>query len=94
MLHLVGKQAYKLKLPKKWRIHNVFHISLLEQDTIKKGQVNDMQLDFEFEAGNDKEYEVDGIRDSAVYAKKSAIGQFPGLYYLVLWKGYPDKKNT
>ena len=29
MLYLVSKQAYKLKLPKKWKIHNVFHISLL-----------------------------------------------------------------
>ena len=61
VLHPVGKQAYKLELPKKWRIHDVFHVSLLEQDTTKKGQVNDTQLDFEFEAGDDKEYEVDGI---------------------------------
>ena len=61
MLHPVSKQAYKLKLPKKWRIHNVFHVSLLEQDTTKKGQVNDTQLDFEFKAGDDKEYKVDGI---------------------------------
>ena len=61
VLHPVGKQAYKLKLPKKWRIHNVFYISLLEQDITKKGQVNDTQLDFKFEAGNDKEYEVDSI---------------------------------
>ena len=37
VLHLIGKQAYKLKLPKKWRIHDVFHIFLLEQDTTKKG---------------------------------------------------------
>ena len=79
MLHPVGKQAYKLELPKKWRIHDVFHVSLLEQDTTKKGRVNDTQLDFEFEAGDDdKEYEVDGIRDSAVYARESA-GQLPGL---------------
>ena len=35
VLHLVDKQAYKLKLPKKWRIHNVFHVSLLEQNTTK-----------------------------------------------------------
>ena len=30
VLHPVGKQVYKLKLSKKWRIHNVFHMSLLE----------------------------------------------------------------
>ena len=96
VLHPVGKQAYKLKLPKKWRIHDVFHVYLLEQDTTKKGRVNDTQLDFEFEADNDKdkEYEVDGIWDSAVYAKESATGQLPGLYYLVSWKGYPEEENT
>ena len=93
VLHPVGKQAYKLELPKKWRIHDVFHVSLLEQDTTKKGRVNDTQLDFEFEAGDDKEYEVDGIRDSAVYARESAR-QLPGLYYLVLWKSYPEEENT
>ena len=93
VLHPISKHAYKLKLPKKWRIHDIFHVSLLEQDTTKKGQVNDTQLNFEFEAGNDKEYEVDGIRDSAVYAKESA-GQLPGLYYLVSWKGYFEEDNT
>ena len=31
-----------------------------------------MQL--EFKAGNNKKYEVDGIQDSAVYAKKSTTG--------------------
>ena len=55
--------------------------------------MNDTQLNFEFEAGDDKEYEVDGIRDSAVYARESA-GQLPGLYYLVSWKGYPEEENT
>ena len=30
VLYLVGKQAYKLELPKKWKIHNVFHVFLLE----------------------------------------------------------------
>ena len=58
---------------------------------MKKRQVNDMQL--KFEAGNNKEYEVDGIWDSAVNARESAK-QLPGLYYLVLWKGYPEEENT
>ena len=30
VLHPVGKQAYKLELPRKWRIHDVFHVSMLE----------------------------------------------------------------
>ena len=30
VLHPVGKQAYKLELPRKWRIRDVFHMSLLE----------------------------------------------------------------
>ena len=30
VLHPVRKEAYKLELPKKWRIHAVFHVSLLE----------------------------------------------------------------
>ena len=73
MLHPVGKQAYKLKLPKKWRIYNIFHILLLEQGTTKKGQMNDTQLNFEYEAGDNKKYEYNGIWDSAVYAKESTI---------------------
>ena len=50
-----------------------------------------MQL--EFEVRKDKEYEVNSIWDSAVYAKESTTGQLPGLYYLVLWKGYPEEEN-
>ena len=47
----------------------------------------------EFEPGNNKEYKVEAIRDSAVYAKK-ADRYLPGLYYLVAWKSYPEKENT
>ena len=90
MLHLVGKQAYKLELPRNWRIHDVFHMSLLEQDTIRKGREFSVP---EFEPGDDKEYEVEAIRDSAVYAKE-ADGHLPGLYYLVAWKDYPKEENT
>ena len=77
VLHPVGKQAYKLELPRNWKIHDVFHVSLLEQDTTRKG----------------REYEVEAIRNSVVYAKE-ADGYLPGLYYLVAWKAYPEEENT
>ena len=66
----------------------LFHVSLL--GTTRKGRVyenatrtlqeryeNAAQLDFE--AGNDEEYEVEGIRDSAVYAKESEAGHLSEL---------------
>ena len=92
VLHPVGKQAYKLELPKKWRIHDVFHVSLLEQDTTRKGRVDDENV--ELDAGDENgEYEVEAIRDSEVYARESESGHLPGLYYLVSWKGYPEEEN-
>ena len=92
----MGSQAYKLELPKRWRIHDVFHVSLLEQDTTKKGRVDEKTAEqLEFEAGGDnEEYEVEGIRNSAVYARESEVGHLPGLYYLVSWKGYPKDEST
>ena len=90
VLHPVGKQAYKLELPRKWRIHDVFHVSLLEQDTTKKEREFSVP---EFEPGNDKEYEVEAIRDSTVYAKE-ADRHLLGLYYLVAWKGYSEEEST
>ncbi len=45
-----------------------------------------------FEAGGNKEYEVEAIIDSAVYGQQ-ANDQMPGLYYLVSWKGYPKEEN-
>ena len=66
-------------------------MSLLEQDTTKEGRV-DKRIT-EMEAANSKEYKVEAIWDNAVYASKSELGQLPGIYYLVAWKGYPKEEN-
>ena len=67
-------------------------MSLLEQDTTRKERVKKVP---ELDAGdNSEEYEVEAIRDSAVYAMESESGHLPRLYYLVAWKGYPEEKNT
>ena len=85
VLHPVGKQAYKLELPRKWRIHDVFHVSLLEQNTTRKGRVDEEVRQMEFNTSDDKsrEYEVEAIWDSAVYARESESCHLPDLYYLV-----------
>ena len=56
--------------------------------------MNNTQLDFKFEIGNNKKYKLDGILDSTIYTRKSATRQLLGFYYLILWKGYPKKDNT
>ena len=95
ILHPVGKQAYKLDLLTKWKIHDVFYVSLLKQDTTRKWQTNELfpEPEPEFDAGNNKEYEVEAIINSAVYIKETER-HLSGLYYLVFWKGYPEKKNS
>ena len=68
-------------------------MSLLEQNTTRKGWVDEDAT--ELDASDDsREYEVEAIQDSAIYAQESESVHLPGLYYLVSWKSYPEEKNT
>ena len=51
------------------------------------------ELEPEFDASNNKKYEIKAIKNSTVYAKE-AKKHLPGLYYLVSWKSYPEEKST
>ena len=67
-------------------------MSVLEQDTTRKRRVDDENV--ELDAGDENgEYEVEGIWDSEVYARKLKSDHLPGLYYLVSWKEYPEEEN-
>ena len=62
---------------------------LLEQNTTKKGQEFSVP---EFKPGNDEEYKVEAIRDSAVYAKESR--QIPSRAILFgCMKGLPERRE-
>ena len=66
-------------------------MSLLEQDNTRKERVGELP---ELNAGDDsKECKIEAIWDSAVYAMESESGHLPGLFYLITWKGYPEKEN-
>lgn len=52
VLRPVGSQAYQLEPPKCWRIHDGFHVSLLEKKTTRREwieQTIEDQLEFEDE---------------------------------------------
>lgn len=42
---------------------------------------------------NNKEYKVEVIYNSKIYAKKSNNGHIPSLYNLILWKNYLKEDN-
>ena len=70
-------------------------MSLLEHATIKKRRMDDENNKAELDTDNkSREYKVEAIRDSVVYARESELGHLPGLYYLVWWKRYLEEENT
>ena len=75
-------------------MHNVFHVPLLGKNTTRKERVDKRVTKLKLKAGNNEEYKVEAIWDSAVYTSKLKSGQLPSLYYLVAWKDYLKDKNT
>ena len=67
---------------------------LLEQDIIKKRQVNKNNVT-KFNTGNNKsgKYKVKAIWDNAVYRKESKLGYFSKLLYLIFGKNYLEEEN-
>ena len=54
-----------------------------------------LEKNLEFEAIGNKKYKVKAIIDSVVYNQQiNNSNQMPGFYYLILWKNYPEEKNT
>ena len=74
-------------------IHDVFHVSLLEKNTTKKGQADKVTSQIELDKSDSEKYKVEAICDNAFYTNESE-GPLPGLYYLISWKNYPEEENT
>ena len=58
---------------------------MLEQEITMKERLDEKtaeQLEFEADSNN-KEYEMEGIYNSEIYAKESEASHLPGFYYLL-----------
>lgn len=86
IMEVLGTLTYKLRLPAQWRIHPVFHASLLtpyhENDTHGPNYTLPPPDLIEGE----EEFEVE-----AIVGHKKNRGR---LTYLVKWKGYPISENS
>src|SRR6266446_7529345 len=80
--------AYRLALPVNWRIHNVFHASLLNpyHETTTHGP-NFTHPPPDLIKG-EEEFEVERI------VAHQKFGRSKCLQYLIKWKGYPESDNT
>jgi hypothetical protein len=84
----VSPVAYQLQLPDAWKIHNVFHASLLTpyRETPQHGP-NYIKPPPELIEG-EHEYKVEAIVNHRLHGKAKT------LQYLLKWKGYPHADNT
>ena len=73
VLSIISPTAVRLNLPKKWRIHNSFYVSLLEPDrTGLQETPNPDQIMRDTEPVKAKDYKIDEIKDS-IYAEGDIV---------------------
>jgi len=88
IIKVISSVAYQLELPPSWKIHPVFHASLLSpySETTSHGP-NFSRPPPELIDG-EAEYEVELIRSHRHHGRSRM------LQYLIKWKGYPKSDNT
>ena len=83
---VISPIAYHLHLPNNWRIHDVFHVSLLTpyRETGNGPNFSRPPLDL---VDGEEEQEIEQIVSHQRYGKAQK------LQYLIKWKGFPESDN-
>jgi len=98
IIEKMGTRSYRLELQSRWRIHNVFHTSLLEPYRMNSIEGRSIPRPEPEEIEGESKYEVERILQSEVRTTRRKVkGRYKNyrtLFYLVKWKGYPDDECT
>jgi Chromo (CHRromatin Organisation MOdifier) domain len=85
---VISLVVYCLTLPPSWKIHNVFHVSLLTPyKETEEHRLNFAELPPEL-IEEQEEYEVEQVLASRLY------GRWKKLQYLIRWKGYSHTHDS
>jgi hypothetical protein len=88
ILEKIGKFSYKLELPLKWKIHNVFHGSLITPYKETEEHRENFSRPPPVIVNKEEEFEVEQIVSVRQFGKQKTW------QYLMKWKGYPNSENT
>ena len=86
IIQVLSPLTYKPQLPSTWKIHDIFHASLLSPYHSTKPYGPTFSLPPSDVINNEEEYEVEAIL--------SYKGPNSQRLYLTAWKGYPSSENT
>ena len=79
----IGDVNYKIALPPGVRLHDTYHVSLLEPAPPRTPLMTHLEID-----NPEREYEVERIEQHKEDLEKNK------LWYFIKWKGYAEKDNT
>ena len=89
VIETIGQQAYKLSLLEDWKVHPVFHVSLLKNWRTKNLPKDQPVTTNDVLEVEEPYYEIEKI----LWWRKIKIRKKILKEYLVLWRGYPMEET-